>query len=117
MGNAKFWSYALVAVLVGFIALSMFAYNGAKERNESEDLALQIARVGGNQYCALAWIMAREAGLDDGRTPGAYAPDVLVLGPPQVMSCGMIRTGGVDAEPLVFVRRCRELDRRCISLQ
>jgi len=117
MGSAKFWSYGLSIVVIGFLALTMYAYSAAKSRHEREELALEIAQIGGNQYCALAWIVAREEGVDAGRTPSAYSPDVLTQGPPQVMSCGMLRTGGVAAEPLVFIRRCRELDRRCIALQ
>lgn len=100
---------------VALIGLYFLALNTGKSLEERDDLAAQLARLGGNPTCNIAWIKASESGRAGDRTPDGYAPEVKVIGPPRVVACGMLKTGGVKAEPLLIYERCRDIDRRCID--
>ncbi|VDC51417.1 hypothetical protein [Brevundimonas mediterranea] len=109
---------AIVAFgVVGLVAVVLaIAWNSGKHSDERDDLAMRLARIGGNQTCNIGWLKATDQGLADGRTPSIFAPEVRVVGPPRVLSCPMIRTGGVEAEPLIVFERCRDVDMDCVDL-
>lgn len=109
---------AMVALgLVGVVAAVLaLAWNSGKDSYERDDLAMRLAGLDGNQTCNIAWLKATDAGLSDSRTPSIYAPEVRVVGPPRVLSCPMIKAGGVEADPLIVFERCRAVDMDCVDL-
>ena len=109
---------AIVAFgMVGIVAVVLaLAWNSGKHSYERDDLAMRLVGLDGNQTCNIAWLKATDQGLADDRTPSIFAPEVRVVGPPRVLSCPMIRTGGVEAEPLIVFERCRDVDMDCVDL-
>ncbi|WP_291535575.1 hypothetical protein [Brevundimonas sp.] len=104
-------------ILVGLVALVLvLARNNGEALYERDNLAMRLAGLEGNQTCNIAWLKAMDQGVSDGRTPSIFAPEVRVVGPPRVLSCPMIRTGGVEADPLIVFERCRRVDMSCVDL-
>jgi len=113
------WAVGCVLLLFAGVAAVMFAaHEDATTREQRGDLAVQLAGLDERpgQTCNLAWIKAREGGVAGARTPGIHPPRTLSHGPPRVIECQMITTGGVVVEPLIVEERCSDLDLRCLHL-
>lgn len=113
------WAVGGVLLLLAGVGLVMFtAREDAATRERRGDLAVQLAGLDERpgRSCNLAWIKARESGVAGARTPGIHPPRILSYGPPRVIECQMITTGGVVVEPLIVEERCSDLNLRCLHL-
>lgn len=109
------WIAMGVITIIGVLLL--LARNNGESLYERDNLALRLAGLEGNQTCNIAWLKANDQGLSEDRTPSIFAPQVRVVGPPRVLSCPMIKSGGVEAEPLIVFERCRDVDMDCVDLR
>ena len=108
-----------VLSLIAFLTVGgclLLARESAELRHEETEMAVRLARMDGNQLCNLAYLSANRT-LLDGRSPSIYAPKRVLVGPPAIFECSMIREGGVDAEPLIVIQRCSALRKDCVELR
>ena len=100
-----------------FVSGCLFlAHEDASARHEETEMAVRLARMDGHQLCNLAYLSASSTQLN-GRTPSIYAPKRVLVGPPAIFECDMIREGGVSAEPLIVIQRCTSLREDCVEVR
>lgn len=115
-GGGIGWIVGLSLVMGVVFLVGWAAREGAKSSDEADRLAMSLAGLRGDQRCLLAWTKARDMHLREGDTPGGHDPEVLLPGPPLVIACEMITTGGRVVEPLRVYVRCNRLDLACVDL-
>lgn len=115
-GKGQGWVVYLVLALVAAAVLILWAArNHGENLYERDELAKRIASVGGHPTCAMAWMKARPDQLN-GLTPSAYAPEVELLGPPRIVSCGLIDSNGREKARLKMFERCRDVNMDCVEI-
>lgn len=103
-----------IAALLALGSCVWVAREGALARQEETEMAVRLSRMDGHQLCNLAYLSSTPAVLN-GRTPSIYAPERVLIGPPAVFECPMLRKGGVEAEPLTVIRLCTDLREDCVE--